>query len=109
MKDKLFELSKEVYEKTGWHIDDNPTREEFVSTAYTSDYLLEKLPQFLKHGIIECRLELSPSGYGSKNNVMWVACYVNDTGQYIPWLADDNNPLEALLKLTLKLHEAGKL
>lgn len=101
---ELFELCKEVYEKTGWRgwelvtlrddgamfvdeQDKSLIAEKGFTVLYTSDYLLEKLP----------RVHLDPSMHS-----MWRASYgITST------LAE--TPLKALLKLTLVLHEAGEL
>jgi len=121
---ELFELCKEVYEKTRWQIENpsffgvqyygSPFETELMVTTdqaasfqaplYTSDYLLEKLPRNI----------------GSYGLEMW--SYPSDDGvafgyydtlakrwhQTIPQRGD-RLPLKALLKLTIALHEAGEL
>lgn len=108
---ELFELCKKVYELTGWETDDWFTNaaEDEMSLAempdiplYTSDYLLEKLPgQFGNRGSssVQClRLCKSNEGY--------MAGYIGV--DLVWWLESvDDNPLKALLKLTIALHEAG--
>lgn len=101
----VFELCKQVYEATGWDtnsmfIDDTP--------RYTSDYILEKLPGLI--GITSVHMDdvhtevrklrpgESPSGATYQSNVK---------GLLIG--AGGDTPLQALLKLTLKLHVEGLL
>ena len=102
---ELFELCKQVYEVTGWkdthsRIDDsnhtvrNEGNEVLLGTKqvplYTSDYLLEKLPETYN----KQELALWRSGVSS-----WRAGY-SPIESY-----RDDTPLKALLKLSLKLHE----
>ena len=112
---ELFELCKEVYKRTGWEqesgyfspvfwrhngeLDSNAI--DAVCPLYTSDYLLEKLPQGIKGNY----LNMFSAGITS-----WYALYgrtstAKDTGLY----GESNSPLKALLKLTIALNEAGEL
>ena len=107
----LLELCKEVYEKTGWEApetykaeDGNPENDW---QAYDTDYLLEKLPQYIRHEKHDCRLEVSPTGYASKYLTLWAACYVNDSGIHTPYIDTADTPLKALLKLVIALDDAG--
>lgn len=111
---ELFELCKEVYELTGWNnkekmywkrlIDDDSqvkllnygqitTRDgAMVCPLYTSDHLLEKLPDVAVEQF----------------NDEWLASSGrDDKGSDYGTLAD--TPLKALLKLTIALSEAGEL
>ena len=107
---ELFELCKQVFEKTGWGSTDldkqmyvetefGPEYVESIGDGegfwefplYTSDYLLEKLP--------------FPTEIGC-DSFMWIGKYENRGNQI--WERADT-PLKALLKLTLKLHEEGLL
>jgi hypothetical protein len=111
----LFELCKEVYKRTGW--DDKklgafmkdvypgenpmgifevkePLESKYMKTQcplYTSDYLLEKLGNYL---------ELKHFG-----NTYDVTKYVNE---YM-FGGHADTPLKALLKLTIALDDAGEL
>lgn len=112
MKDQeLFELCREVYEKTKWgqygdegldYYDSRP-----VIPLYTSDYLLEKLPKF-QHGLPLC---VATSAIPFVDRPEWFAGYIsvyaNDKGSTGDYVYDGNTPLKALLKLTLKLIEDG--
>lgn len=112
---ELFELCKEVYKKTGWKCGEPYLKDEVFSMykesdvlyyLYTSDYLLEKLPNKIKSEHSTGWLTLSPM---DKEN--WGAGYEADHTEHI----DDykfewsNTPLKALLKLTISLHKAGEL
>lgn len=123
---ELYELCKQVYERTGWEdvrdfYHENDTFDEETQTfkrngifsiverkradyntpLYTSDYLLEKLPK----RIGERYLELWADGE------VWVVYYYeNPYGTCWPKIGPHaDTPLKALLKLTLKLHEQGLL
>ena len=102
---ELFELCKEVYEKTGWDYQNG--------AVYTSDYLLEKLVPFKTEAM------------GSRGDMMPVNAFVfvrRESGneyragyrynlngsKYSNGIYADT-PLKALLKLTIALHEAGEL
>lgn len=145
MEDKeLFELCKSVYEKTGWKgqhfwympemqtapngqplITDHyipvyqPSGSRIGFPLYTSDYILEKLPDAIKHPEhgYKWRLQLKKIGkwyVASYENELWVRVYManeyrTDEKLYTwkePYTAD--TPLKALLKLTLALHDAGE-
>ena len=126
---ELFELCKEVYKRTGWgntksvyesFIDSNGNEQcnimsadspylaphQYQTPLYTSDYLLEKLPNKIENKHSTGWLTLSPMG-----KEVWSACYEADHTEHIDnykfeW---SNTPLKALLKLTISLHEAGEL
>lgn len=110
---ELIELCKEVYKRTGWEdkqlkwlikgiVTNNPYGEK-VSPAYTSDYLLEKLPKELhKDGMIYY-LALSAK-YGDE----FKANYVTPTGHLYLFLEpEEDTPLETLLELVIALDDAG--
>ena len=133
---ELFELCKEVYEKTGWDSTEKcyafidefgdggkhwrviPLHEDNVDDVddwhplYTSDYLLEKL---LK------TLERPNDAYGAlwgKPNLtllddgLWEASYRYEDEMNHPdfcYVNEHLTPLKALLKLTIALSEAGEL
>lgn len=121
MEDKeLFELCKQVYEKTRWNSQGNEDFGERESPLYTSDYILEELPDAIKHPEhgYKWRLQLKKIGkwyVASYENELWVRVYManeyrTDEKLYTwkePYTAD--TPLKALLKLTIALHEAGQL
>lgn len=115
---ELYELCKEVYKRTGWrqeadisllykYWDDYDElcvisieeADDSLVPAYTSDYLLEKLPR---------QIEDIPLCLWAAGRSDWMAEY-DGTGQFeganerISMLSD--TPLKALLLLTLKLHE----
>lgn len=95
---ELFELCKEVYERTGWesksidthYFAERDERGEQVP-LYTSDYLLGKLPV----------VTLS-SGYGGS----WSA---TDRKIDNPIVIISSSPLKALLKLVIALDDAGEM
>lgn len=121
MDEELFELCKDVYERTGWKTGqpgfyrDN----EVVSTSstgsfiqsrkaretlplYTSDYLLEKLPR----NINETTNELLVSRWASR----WRACYMPiNLGHFPEQRTEADTPLKALLMLVIALDDAGQL
>ncbi len=126
---ELFKLCKEVYELTGWndtqngyyfvdgeqpllynkdnfHISKEPwwRHMAYLSPAYTSDYLLEKLPSPLIFDENDCAIEVRRT---KKDKYMWSANIRHSYGQYFKQIAD--TPLKALLKLTIALSEAGEL
>ncbi len=114
---ELFELCKEVYKRTEWEdvrdfYHENDTFDEETQTfkrngifsiverkradyntpLYTSDYLLEKLPQ---------PLTLRKKSYSFEASIR--------KGNRVYPSADADTPLKALLKLTIALSEAGEL
>ena len=115
MDEKLFELCKEVSEKTRWgdglEKDYQLQKNDTVLKAprYTSDYLLEKLPHTLT-GL-----------WGNKDGDNWLSLTNSDglwcaSYEEVVFLKGkpfvgcfDDTPLKALLKLTLALDEAGEL
>ena len=128
MSNELFDLCKQVYEKTGWndglmHIygDLEPKIKGFhrpiVGYEYTSDYLLEKLPDtyalawhdfpdidsgegIVKQGreyyVIDTTCDDESFTYGERIS------YGDKESHY------SDSPLKALLRLTLALSEAGE-
>lgn len=94
---ELFELCKEVYEKTGWKPTDWQHGIEDGQPLYTSDYLLEKLP---KKNIILTFDEFSCT---------WRTIYGADIFSTDRFRGNADTPLKALLKLTIALSEAGEL
>jgi len=117
MSDELFELCKEVYERTGWrplapegttvsywvqHDDEYDLEygavglpiDGGVTPLYTSDYLLEKLPPHIK-------LEKTNRYYA-----IWLDDEDDIKGHAF---GDDISPLKALLKLVIALHKAREL
>ena len=128
-ENELFELCKEVYEKTGWKSDLTWAKNEgedwsiwndtemgeysypgFMSAhpAYTSDYLLEKLPQSIDAGrsfAVDMFLVLDrPKSLKYRYRAFYTA---PSYGKRHEVVAD--TPLKALLKLTIALSEAGEL
>lgn len=133
--DELFELCKKVYELTGWLPDElyqayyhrghhwsgteewqaeEPKLHEYEGTLvdfpvefdcplYTSDYLLDKLH---KIGFpLSIRLEYV---YEEHEGNWWEASYTQDVAPVVTKV-DAKDPVKALLRLTLALHEAGEL
>lgn len=125
---ELFELCKEVYERTGWGNDtelradnnldwygDPEHLKRWLCPKYTSDYLLGRLPSSIdskedkgKRAYLTTRKdEADPDDLS--HGYTYFAWYVvvgddlSDFGVYA------DTPLKALLKLTLKLHEEGLL
>lgn len=113
MDNELFELCKEVYKRTGWGDDDlyyytektfewrivNEQATHDDIPLYTSDYLLEKLPHFIK-------LEQASGGYTPNG---WYAEKIRSQDHDYKASVKADTPLKSLLKLTLALHEAGEL
>ena len=126
---ELFELCKQVYEATGLadtidyfylknngdysvlranhtQVDHNwwklggevPAR---CFPLYTSDYLLEKLPVYSEDA--EGMLSVTTRQGQERNG--WMAYYEDVDGYSVGAEGIGKSPLEALLRLTLKLHE----
>lgn len=98
MDNELYELCKEVYKRTGgWGIEEKALTDhklwhpEYSIPIYTSDYLLEKLPN---------TVELKKRDDGSYSGLM---------PSIVGRLTLADTPLKALLKLTIALSEAGEL
>jgi len=90
---ELYELCKEVYKKTGWSNNTRIGTPRHIRTPlYTSDYLLEKLPNGQ-------RVVKVDEDYYVANNVQGLTD-VN---------ADGKSALVALLKFTLFLNKEGLL
>lgn len=129
---ELFELCKEVFERTreiwGWNdemqwleidvygkmtvsnkwraLTFNPEIKDHTP-LYTSDYLLEKLPKYLLWQGANSRLELVPQGYEYGGSAeLWCATYAQPRHS-IPILEAADTPLKALLKLVIALDDAG--
>ena len=113
---ELYKLCKKVYELTGWLEDDcNAIRDDGAvfhtsvdlvdaigfTALYTSDYLLEKLPNKLGEKWLNLSPETSYKG-------LWIAEY-QDNKQVSSYIYFANTPLKALLKLTIALSKAGEL
>lgn len=135
MKDaELFELCKEVYERTEWNpshwqIKVNPglnseylrriteedeedcSYDELYADAipeYTSDYLLEKLPRYIELKDIGLKVGLSLFVVGDNGWLARYDCSINnDTDSFLHRSTYGKTPTETLLKLTIALHEAG--
>ena len=114
---ELFELCRRVHEATGWEQSPNISQlyeywddhdelcvisiedaDDALVPAYTSDYLLEKLPATVKNDF---------DGGNDyiilyKKGKSWYADYM---GQFKRQKSD--TPLKALLKLTIVLHDSG--
>ena len=113
---ELFELCSQVYEATGWKQNPNISQlyeywddydelcvisiedaDDTLVPAYTSDYLLEKLPIhiYLQHHANNTwkASQLQPTELRTAENAYQS---INSSG---------DTPLKSLLKLTLKLHE----
>ena len=129
MDNECFELCKEVYKRTGWKQEpdisylykywDNHDElcvisieeaDDTLIPAYTSDYLLEKLPAHFYGGTIAMTAETDegPTRYSfyyeDNYETAKVVHYKNVRLQ--GW---HDTPLKALLKLTIALSEAGEL
>jgi len=126
---ELFELCKRVYGLTGWATETNNEgrelylekwywtlegklqlfaverykllEEQVACPLYTSDYILEKLPNKLGEKWLNLSPETSYKG-------LWIADY-QDNKQVSSYIYFANTPLKALLKLTIALSEAGEL
>lgn len=139
MEKELFELCNQVYEATKFETgewfeitenlivtdeDKYIMEQDTVDTPYdfipryTSDYLLEKLPQFIRFdGFEMSRLEVCPAGYGKEYKTPnytpkrpyvaeWCAGYSTKHGEIIK-LGVSDTPRKALLKLVIALDDAG--
>jgi len=122
---ELFELCKQVYEKTGWKdtlqciwneqvsmpdksVVDYGIESSYkgYSPLYTSDYLLEKLPAEIDKKLLVITNGDRPHvGYAERDNY---GNYSLDEFFYKNAQYSDTT-LKALLKLTLALSEAGEL
>jgi len=135
-QDSLFDLCKQVYEKTGWkdtfavyeQTDGIPLGTPYVAypelerrfvlwgtqemkkqtPLYTSDYLLEKLPKAIT-SFYGKSYPLSPQVMASGK--YFYAMYKHDMAGLNEDVLEQQaeTPLKALLKLTLALSEAGEL
>lgn len=110
MDNKLFELCKAVYEKTGWNdlSNDAPWYTKHgvvgykrlgIAPLYTSDYLLDKLPRYI--------LVYKTATYERGKTIETV--FRTESNQTANEVFYSDTPLKALLKLTLALAEAGEL
>ncbi|MGW6120464.1 hypothetical protein ACWFRF_15585 [Nocardia sp. NPDC055165] len=151
MEDKdrtLFELCKQVYEKTGWspgwwHTERHGIQQqdgtfkdgsirtlpvitaELIAPAYTSDYILEKLPDALNSPSFNVKYRLALKKidnwyFAEYSNHGWFRDMKSvfarkgydtsdDSLAYAIKPVTADTPLKALLTLTLALHEAGEL
>ena len=128
MDNELFELCREVYEKTGFNdtakwlcllndhsdtpnyeVEDSPIVADYITNGniplYNSDYLLEKLPNKVMYDTVYGYLTLN---FDDCPAVLWTAQYENG-GSEEPYSGESDTPLKSLLKLTLALHSAGQL
>ena len=116
-KDSLYELCKEVYEKTGWTVGDESWEwhttidakldSMFIAPKYYTDYLLEKLPGYIALTSTTWD-DVHVYKKDSELDYQACACYQSNVkGKLIQKVAD--TPLKALLKLTIALSEAGEL
>jgi len=122
MDNELFELCKDVYERTGWtdeeaiighwcandkfHFYSKISPEHPNDTPlYTSDYLLGKLPINVKD-----EYGIEASGLKMRVGLHGFYFHYGEFGEVTEaYLSVDKIPLKALLKLTIALHEAGEL
>lgn len=126
---ELYELCKEVYEKTGWKAGDwyyertdpkstvplkalgraevgfSVDKHDHLCPLYTSDYLLENLPVYSDDG--EGMLTVTTRQGVERNG--WMAYYEDVDGYSVSHEGIGKSPLLALLKLTIALSEAGEL
>ena len=101
---ELFELCKDVYEKTGWKPTDWQHGIEDGQPLYTSDYLLEKLQSWF--------CDMGASDFGQFYvTILADACIakVRSHDEDFSEQASADTLLLALLKLTIALSEAGEL
>ena len=133
MDNELFELCKEVYKRTGWkdtldfaykskpgiwlvqranNYNAKPSwwlvSDEVPSGCtplFTSDYLLEKLPVYSEDA--EGMLSVTTRQGQERNG--WMAYYEDIDGYSVGAEGIGESPLEALLRLTLELHEQNLL
>ena len=126
---ELFELCKQVYEATGWKQSPNISQlyeywddydelcvisiedaDDTLVPAYTSDHLLEKLKHTAdEHAGDQLHVFTDTKGWSAKMTVN----YTDEDDRYHFHETSNgyghDTPLNALLKLTLKLHEEGLL
>lgn len=117
---ELFELCKKCYEATGWKQSPNISQlyeywddydelcvisiedaDDTLVPAYTSDYLLEKLPVYSEDS--EGMLSVTTRQGQERNG--WMAYYEDVDGYSVSAEGIGKSPLEALLRLTLKVYE----
>ena len=126
---ELYELCKEVYERTGWEdvrdfYHENDTFDEETQTfkrngifsiverkradyntpLYTSDYILKKLPVHIDRGVRAKHLLVYEETIYPYTENCYRALY--EKSEYQEY---SDTPLKALLKLTIALSEAGEL
>ncbi len=108
---ELFELCREVYEKTGWKPTDWQHGDEGGQPLYTSDYLLEKLQQLANTDRNQLHLFTDTNnGYSAKMTISGGSYGEEDYHWYeISDGYGHRTPVLALLKLTIALSEAGEL
>lgn len=107
---ELAELCKKVYEKTGWIVGDESWEwhtttdakldSMFIAPKYYTDYLLEKLPEWTRVQKIG-----NDTGKYSASYELDYTTSLGDTAL----VGSSDTPLNALLKLTIALSEAGEL
>ena len=124
---ELFSLCKKVYELTGWKQEPNISflymywdnhdelcvisieeADDTLVPAYTSDYMLEKLPPVVQDSYDKKfrHIQMWINGDGEA-----IACYVEPYDKEFKgaYTASSDSMLKALLKLTIALSEAGEL
>lgn len=116
---ELFELCKKVYELTEWGDMQNRShtwtkineknKPQSLCPLYTSDYLLEKLPEYVIE--YDSYYEQDISNYLCVMKVPdgYVALYDGLSLAHKVKVQRADTPLKALLKLTIALSEAGEL
>ena len=107
-ENELYELCKEVYEKTGWEApetykaeDGNPENDW---QAYDTDYLLEKLQSWF--------CDMGANDFGQFYVTMLAYGFIAKVRSHDEDFSEQvsaDTPLKALLKLTIALSEAGEL
>lgn len=116
---ELFELCKEVYERTGYETGEwTNDSGGYVSPAsdlieagihfplYTSDYLLEKLPRWYFDTDIEETMVLALMPHMLETD-KWIARYETPEHRASEFEAIAGTPLKALLKLVIALDNSG--
>ena len=124
---ELYELCKKVYELTSWkdtrsRLDDgnhtirNEGNEVLLGSKqvplYTSDYLLEKLPNELKRSDDQYGALWGMKNLTQMLDGVWDASYRFEDEMNPPdykYSCESDTPLKSLLKLTIALSEAGEL
>jgi len=110
MDEELFDLCREVSDKTGWHSKDLRLLGRGVKDVvemfplYTSDFILEKLPKYIAKpttAYLTVMVGHSSGGY--------IAGFYQRVPRHWFHSQSADTPLKSLLKLTIALHEAKEL